>query len=965
MIGRTVSHYRIVEKLGEGGMGEVYLAEDIELKRKVALKFLPKRIASDPDALARFKREAQAAAALNHPNIITVHEIGRHEDQSFIAMAYIDGDPLDEELRKGISLERALDVVGQVCAGLDKAHRAGIVHRDIKPENLLIDPDGRVKILDFGLATFGEPGAPQADDSTGGTLCYMSPEQVRGEKADVRSDVFSLGAVLYEILAGKRPFKGEHTDAVRYSILHEDPEPLSRLNPRVTPELERIVAKALAKDPAERYASAALLAGDLESVSTAPTSTSRKSSLRRLAIPGALVVLAVVLLMVVNPFDVKISSEQDAVAGENILAIMYFENMVQQGDPRRLGEIITNLLITNLSQSQDLKVVSSQRLYDILKQKGKEEAKVIDRTTASEIARTARARWMMLGSILQVEPHLVVTTQLVEVATGNIESSQRLTGTPGETVFDVVDRMTGETRTELAVPVRLDVERPRPVAEVTTASLDAYRHYVEGLELARKYYEKEACESFSKALDYDSTFAMAHYHYAWSAVSGGRYQEGFAAFDKAARYAARVSERERLYIESSKAWFEGDLDEARAKLTRIINEYPDEKEAYQTLANLYHFQGDREAALRNYRRVLALDPLDKESYNNLAYLYDRMGNFEKSIWAINQYIELAPGEANPYDSRGDLYAFNGDLDNAIISYQKAVEIKPDFLRTVEKIGNMHLYKGQYDKADAQYRRLIASDQPVLRSSGWLSLARIPLYQGRLREGLAALDAGIAADEESEPLPVETYMRKLFLRASVLAELQQNDRSQAEARRYRDVAIQAFPRFSEGWDLSYADICAHNDRIAEAESVLGRYETALDTLNDMTQEFFHVIKGLVALKKNDSETARRHLEIAEELETDRFRVRYWLAEVYLMDNQVDEAIATLEGILKRYDRSRLYIPMVGVRGHYLLGTAYQQVGRNDEAIEQYRTFLEIWKDADPELDEVSDAKRRLEALVAGI
>ncbi|MCK4773367.1 MAG: tetratricopeptide repeat protein, partial [Candidatus Krumholzibacteria bacterium] len=337
---------------------------------------------------------------------------------------------------------------------------------------------------------------------------------------------------------------------------------------------------------------------------------------------------------------------------------------------------------------------------------------------------------MMLGSILQVEPHLVVTTQLVDVATGSIESSQRLTGMTGETVFDVVDRMTGDTRTELAVPVQLDVEPPRPVTEVTTTSLDAYRHYVEGLEYERRFYGAEACESFGKALEYDSTFAMAHYHYAWTALTARRFQEGFAAIDRAARYVDRVSDKERLYIESSKVWFEGRYDEAISKLIQITQDYPNEKEAYHLLANFCYQKGDDENALRNCRQVLALDPLHKETYNLMAYLYDEMGNFEKSIWAINQYIELAPDEANPYDSRGDLYAYNGDLDNAIASYQKAVEIKPDFFSAVEKIGNMYIYNGQYEIADAQYRKLIGSDQPASQSRGGYCLTRIPLYQGR-------------------------------------------------------------------------------------------------------------------------------------------------------------------------------------------------------------------------------------------
>ncbi|UCH83665.1 MAG: serine/threonine protein kinase, partial [Candidatus Latescibacterota bacterium] len=224
MIGEKVRQYQIMSKLGEGGMGEVYLAEDVELKRKVALKFLPAQFASDPETLARFKREAQTAAGLNHPNIVTVYEVGEHQGQPYIAMAYIEGESLADIItRGGIRVEQAIDITTQICDGLAKAHDAGIVHRDIKPANILVDADGRVKILDFGLAKLAGVSKVTGKYSTMGTIFYMSPEQTQGGEIDQRSDIFSLGALLYEMLAGHPPFKGEHTAAVIYSITNEEP----------------------------------------------------------------------------------------------------------------------------------------------------------------------------------------------------------------------------------------------------------------------------------------------------------------------------------------------------------------------------------------------------------------------------------------------------------------------------------------------------------------------------------------------------------------------------------------------------------------------------------------------------------------------------------------------------------------------------------------------------------------------
>jgi Tol biopolymer transport system component len=254
MVGQSVSHYNIVAKLGAGGMGEVYLAEDTELRRRVALKFLPRGVVSDTAVLERFRREAQAAAALNHSNIVTIHEIGTHDGQPFIVMAHVEGGTLRKVIDEGdVPLDRGLDIVIQVGEGLSAAHAAGVIHRDIKPENIILDGNGKPQILDFGLAKLHGATALTQEQSTVGTIYYMSPEQTRGAEVDARSDMFSLGVVTYELIAGQRPFRGDHREAVLYSIASETPPPLVRYNREATGELERIVTKMLAKDPAERY----------------------------------------------------------------------------------------------------------------------------------------------------------------------------------------------------------------------------------------------------------------------------------------------------------------------------------------------------------------------------------------------------------------------------------------------------------------------------------------------------------------------------------------------------------------------------------------------------------------------------------------------------------------------------------------------------------------------------------------
>ncbi|MCG8607880.1 protein kinase, partial [bacterium] len=264
MIGQTISHFKVLEKLGAGGMGEVYLAEDAELDRKVALKFLPTQYTSDPDAVERFKREAKAAASLNHPNIITVYEVGEHEGQTFIAMEHVKGESLRERMKKELQSTEAVELILQVCDGLSKAHHADIIHRDIKPENIMIDEDGRVRVLDFGLAKLRNVSKLTQTATTLGTLNYMSPEQLQGMDVDASTDTWSVGVVLYEMLTGKLPFSGDYEASLIYSILHD--EPASIPTDDGLQRLDNLISKVLAKNPEERYSNISDLQADLHKI---------------------------------------------------------------------------------------------------------------------------------------------------------------------------------------------------------------------------------------------------------------------------------------------------------------------------------------------------------------------------------------------------------------------------------------------------------------------------------------------------------------------------------------------------------------------------------------------------------------------------------------------------------------------------------------------------------------------------
>jgi eukaryotic-like serine/threonine-protein kinase len=987
MIGKTISHYKIIEKLGEGGMGVVYKAQDTKLDRLVALKFLPQHLTSDSVEKERFIHEAKSASSLNHPNITTIYEIDEFEGQMFIVMEYCEGKTLKEVIEKETpSIKKVLEIAIQVCEGLTTAHKKEIVHRDIKSDNIMVTKDGQVKITDFGLAKLKGATRLTQTRSTLGTAAYMSPEQAQGEEVDQRSDIFSFGVVLYELLTKQVPFKGEHQAAIVYSIINEEPQPVARFNNQVSTKLEDIVSKALSKDKEERYQHIDDLLADLRrerksldyvktgQIPKEATIPKPKRKLLPVIIPASIVFILVLLFLILKPFKFEIAPEKKATAEENKLAIMYFDNLVDSEDKQKLGEIVTNLLITGLSESQYLKVVSSQRLYDILKLLGREGEKKIDKSIATQVATKAGAKWMLLGSILQVEPRIEITTQLVDVGTGEIKSSQRITGEKTEDIFSLVDGLSVKIKKDLYLPAQAQKEISRPVADVTTHSPEAYRYYLEGFDFTNKVEYPEAEKSFTKAIEIDSTFAMAYF---WlvldKSASGGLDKE---LLDKAIKYSDKVSQKERFYIKYLEALESGNNSQAIKELQRIVERYPDEKGAFNFLGGIYCFTlGQYKQGITALQKAIEIDPLSKLPYNSLAYAYNSIGDFEKSLWAINKYISLAPDEPNPYDSRADLYAWNGKLDQAIESYRKALQTKPDFYPSLAKLGFMYLLKREYAQAENCFKAVSAGNDKASRSMGRTTLALIPLYQGKFDKALEVLDNGITADK-MEQFEGGQNVTKHALKAFIYEERGNLDSASTEAKVCTEIVKKEYPFDPVYLRDLYIYVLAKKGQLKEAEAVAKLLKKDVEEENQAARYAYWLALSAVEQAKGNKKTAISYLEeatsnppyltLSPSYSTGNwslppFQAHFLLARACLESNRLDKAVSELEKALSSYDEGRAIVSISAVKAYYLLGLAYEKSGWNNKAIEKYEEFLDIWKDADPGIKEVQDAKERLNRL----
>jgi tetratricopeptide (TPR) repeat protein/predicted Ser/Thr protein kinase len=977
MLGQTISHYHITAKLGAGGMGEVYQATDTRLDRAVALKFLPRQFSGDPDARARFEREAKALAALNHPNIVSVFDVAEHDGCPYIVMEYLEGHSVRQLVADGdIKTESVLDIVAQIAQGLAAAHKHEIVHRDIKSENIIVTSEGRVKIMDFGLATWRGVTKVTQEGSTIGTMAYMSPEQAQGKTVDQRTDLWSLGVVFYELLTGRLPFAGEHEAAVTYSIVNETPEPLARYKSGVPDELQRIVDQALEKDPDTRYQTAAGILADVHRLqksresglrSAAARSPERRRRLTAIFVPSILVIAAVILLLILRPWQVEIQTTQEAAAAEDCIAVMYFDNFTDPDDTLRCGEVIATLLISDLTESDYVRVVSSQRLYDILKILGKEGTRVITPDIATQVARQARARWMITGGILETEPTWVVNAQLVEVASGDVLASPTISGAAGERVYDLVDRLTHEIKEDLTLPAEALAEADPPVEHLTSPSIEAYRLYLEGKELERRFDEAAAEQRYRKAIALDTTFAMAYNRLAFVRYLQGDMADALEAINRAVKYVNHASQRDREDILAIHAAFYGRFEEAVEAYDEMTKRYPDDKEAYYWSANLrahYLTPRDLPGAIDRYLKAIEIDPLFKDVYNELAYTYDQTGDFERSVWAINKYIELAPNEPNPYDTRAELFATNGEVEKALDSYLHALKIQPDFFSSTIGAAKMHMFREEYTAAEKLLRSMTSNQNPDMRSMGRAAMADIALHQGLFREAIDRLETAIQLDDQElgRDTKVVWHHGELAWAYELVDDF---DAAVTEIRRARDLFVQYNsdePHMSLRWryDSYEAILLAEAGNGVRADSLLENIGTALAQSPDLSPRTYWYGRAFVAFHREQFDTALAYLlNLAGKNPDWGYLVD--LGRAYHGARRYRDAISKFERALGRYDMTRWDRPASSVLLHYWLGLTYEKAGRPDDALAQYERFLQLWRNADPVVSEIEDARERVAAL----
>jgi tetratricopeptide (TPR) repeat protein len=689
-----------------------------------------------------------------------------------------------------------------------------------------------------------------------------------------------------------------------------------------------------------------------DSLTTGQITKSPRRRLLPTLVPATVIALVALFILIMKPWQIEISPTQDAIAAENRLAIMYFDNLTDPEDATHLGEILTNLLITDLAESRYIRVVSYQRLYDILKSLDREGARKIDIETATLVAQNAHARWMLMGNILQVEPHLVVTAQLVDVETGNAVAAQQVTGETDESFFAVVDRLSVEIKNDLELPAEAWQEIDRPVAEVTTHSPEAYRLYLVGVNEYYKFYYEEARKSFEEALTHDSTMAMAYYYLAILKKDRG-------LIEKAVKYAKKASHREQSYIRYRELAMAGKGKESIAELEKMVELYPDEKLAWNLLGTHHYSVEEIDKSIYCLKRAIEIDPLYKAAINQLAYTYNRGGDFDRAIETINLYISLAPEEANPYDSRAEIFALNGKIDEAIKSYKMALEKKPDFRNSLDRLVLLNTLNGDYYQAEEYLTRQLAVYDSLERSMVRIRQAYIPLYQGKFEEALVALDSGIR--QMKQELGKEKHASYHIVKAFIYAEQGRWDQALVEQQKCLEIIQRHEPK-SKGGSLDlYIQLLAESGNIERAEQVADSFKTLIEDAECMSSDYMYA-RGCIELERGNADEAVVHLEKAAELaDAFSYSIHFTLSRAYLEAGQYEQAAKKYESLLKMQDMWVLYWGIWTVKSYYYLAVAQENLGLTDKAAKNFHTFLDIWKNADSGIEELDDARQRLTHL----
>jgi len=926
--GETISHYRILHQLGGGGMGVVYQAEDVNLGRHVALKFLPGELERDPSALERFQREARAASALNHPNICTIYEIGQTDDRYFIAMELLEGQTLKQKIGKqALAIDIVLELAIQIADALDAAHAKGIIHRDIKPANIFVTNRNQAKVLDFGLAKQSlrgdsvlggaTAGASVTVDgqlltspgSTVGTVAYMSPEQARGKELDTRTDLFSFGAVLYEMSTGALPFRGDTSPVIFEAILNRPPVAPVRLNPDVPLQLEEIILKLLEKDRDLRYQGAAEVRADLKRlkrdtdsglISAASSSTLRLAGARKPGRAWNLGVIALVVLAVLGMAMTIFMRRTRAVMSEKD-AILVTDFVNTTADPVFDGTL-KKALAVDLEQSPYLNVFPEQKVRQTLQFMGRPPDERITGDVGREICQRAGIRAMLNGSIASLGSQYVITLEAVNAGTGESLAREEVQTGSKESVLNSLHQAGSSLRKKLGESLASVQKYDKPLSEATTSSLEALKAFTLGDSRHQMFNELAALPLYQRAVELDPNFAMAYARMGTAYNNLGQSELSEKNREKAFELRERASEHEKLYIMSHYYVDSGQLEKGITALELYKQTYPRDSIPFNNLAAVYNQMGQYENALDNARQSVQLEPDSASGYSNIGFAYSGLNRLDEAKATFKQALEHKAGAAIAHSSLAIIAWLQGD-NSARERELDAMKDDPQGEYQITGLrGGMAAYAGQLK---------------VGREFGQ--------KQRQAAERLGFKEA--AANE---------YTQEAFTEATF----------QNKAHALDDVAQALKLSQSPGVVLGCAIALAMTGEDARAAKLADEVaqKRPFDTLVQFVEE--PLVKAQIELNRGSPGKAIDLLDSALVYARANSGVLYVRGNAFLKAGRGSDAVQAFQRLLDM--KNVIMVDPVMPLAKVGLARAYVMAGDKARARVAYQDFLAAWKDADPDV-----------------
>ena len=972
MDGTQVSHYRILEKLGAGGMGEVYLAEDMKLGRKVAVKILSEEYTTNRDRLHRFEQEAAAASNLNHPNILTIHEVGSDDGRHFIATEYIDGVTLRRKAAEApLEIREILDIAIQVASALEEAHSAGIVHRDIKPDNIMVRRNGYVKVLDFGLAKLTEsidrsPLDPDAatrvlvQTDAGvvmGTSHYMSPEQARGKPVDARSDIWSLGVVIYEMVAGRTPFSGETSTDVIVAITQKEPPSLARFAPNVPAELDWIVNKTLRKDRDERYQTIKELLTDLRrlkqrlefetelerssspglvtrspvsmvgasTIQDHPLTTAEKTvthvssaqyiatEIKRHKLAAAVIALAIVAVIGAG-YYFYYHRAQPLTERDTVL-LTDFVNTT--GEPVFDGTL-KQALAVQLGQTPFLNLFPEERVRETLRFMGRSPDDRITRDVGREICERQGIKAMLAGSITRLGNNYVITLEAINPRSGDPFASEQVEAASKENVLSALGTATSNLRQKLGESLSSIQKYDVKIEQATTSSLEALKAYAMGDEERTKGRARESLVFYQRAVELDPNFAIAYARIGVHYFNQRQLETSKQYTQKAYDLRDRVSERERLYItEKYYNYVTGEIDKAIETLQTWSKLYPDDFVPHNNLSIAYRILGRYEEALKESLEAVRLRPNNTAARTNVISNYSVLGRFDETQQALNELRKINPDQYAVHATTFVMAFMRGD--------QAAMDRETEWA------------KGRPEEAD--FTSLLAAHA---------------MYLGKVKQS-----------EQLAQRAVELFVQQNRHEnaSNVLLSLAGNLLTVDKCEQAKNYVKAGMTLFEGEFGVANAAMiyAACGDR-SRAETMMDAVRTAAPKNTFVVSIVTPMVRAEIERNRGNTAEAIQLLESVRSYdlgETIGLSNNYSRGNLYLQQRRGNEAAAEFKKIVDNFGVNALspFHPLARLG----LARAAALNGDTAAARKSYQDFFAVWKDADPDLPALVQARKEYEQL----